>query len=423
MLSRKTGILEKLIFEKKIPDTEWKTFGRFKNCFRCMQQNMLRKKRFTSKRYSVCTNLGLWTKNTRQVCQTFTRGFQSNIFEKKMFSGRNIVYLNLGLRLKISRPGCQTCFLYDDEKKLKRCFFKKPHSHAFSTFLEWKTFHRIENRNLLVQKNVLGLFNWQKNFYHHSPSLTKKHVRDLVKRFQHGFQCWIQGVQENILMHKIFWKSQTFFINSGFWAITYCNFWQHEFQHASQKCILRFQRNFLKENLFWTNVNMWSVTKIKRNSFGRIIKTAFYISSGQLWRKVHFLGKIIFKLMPSHFKWYFIGTLTTEIGRAVKWAYLASGQKCWGKSGFLEKNSKFSSFLNFEQKTTGKNVKPAFQLSSEAIRRNLKFLKDLWINIIFALRVKNKRRNCQKCILSVRWKISSEKLLWTIHTFAIFFRI
>ena len=275
----------------------------------------------------------------------------------------------------------------------------------------------------MSKRTIWGFSVDKKLSCHHSPSLSKKHVRDLVKRFQHGFQCWIQGVQKNILMHNIFWKSQTLIINSGFWAITYCNFSQHEFQHASQKCILRFQRNFLKENFFWTNVNMWSVIEIKRNSFGRIVKTALYISSGQLWRKVRFLGKIIFKVMLSHFKWYFIGTLTTEFGRAVKWAYLASGQKCLGKSGFLEKNSKFSSFLNFEQKTTGKNVKPAFQLSSEAIWRNLKFLKDLWINIIFGLRVKNKRHICQKCILGVRWNVSSEKLLWTIHTFVIFFRI
>ena len=166
---------------------------------------------------------------------------------------------------------------------------------------------------------------------------------------------------------------------------------------------------------------MWSVIEIKQKSFGRIIKTALYISSGQLWRKVHFLGKIIFKVLLSHFEWYFIGTLTNENGSTVKWAYLASGQKCWGKTGFLEKYSKFSSFLDFEQKTTSKYVKPAFQLSSEAIWSNLKFLQDLWINIIFGLRVKNKQHNCQKCILSVRWKVSSEKLLWTIHTFVIFF--
>ena len=168
---------------------------------------------------------------------------------------------------------------------------------------------------------------------------------------------------------------------------------------------------------------MWSVIEIKRKSFGRIVKTAFYITSGQLWREVHFLGKIIFKILLSHFKWYFIGTLTNENGRAVKWAFVFSGGTCWGKSGFRGKVSKFSSILDFEQTTTGKNVKPAFQLSSEAIWRNLKFLKDLWINIIFGLRVKNKRHNCQKCILSVRWKVSSEKLLWTIHTFVICFRI
>ena len=108
---------------KKIPDIEWKTFGIFKNCFRCMQWNMFRKKQFTSKRHSVCISFGLWTKNTRQVCQTFTRGFQSNIFKKKMFSGRNIVYLNLGLRVKNKQPGCQTCFLHDDDKKLKWSMF------------------------------------------------------------------------------------------------------------------------------------------------------------------------------------------------------------------------------------------------------------------------------------------------------------
>ena len=194
-------------------------------------------------------------------------------------------------------------------------------SHILMLFLfsssEWLS---AELRTAIyLSKRTFWGFSVDKKFScHHSPSLSKKHVRDLVQRFQHGFQSWIQGVQKNILMHNIFWKSQTFIINSGFWAITWCNFWQHEFQHASHKCILRFRRSFSKKKNFWTNVNMWSVIKIKRNSFGRIVKTAFYISSGQLWRKVHFLGTRISKLLLSHFKWYFIGTLTTESGRAVK---------------------------------------------------------------------------------------------------------
>ena len=65
-------------------------------------------------------------------------------------------------------------------------------------------------------------------------------------------------------------------------------------------------------------------------------------------------------ILLSQFKWYFIGTLTNEIGRAVKWAFFFSGGTRWGKSGFLEKVSKFSSLLDFEQRKIGKNVKPAF---------------------------------------------------------------
>ena len=203
---------------------------------------------------------------------------------------------------------------------------KKPYSHAFSLFFEWMTFDRVENRNLLVQKNVLGLFSWQKLFL----SPFSKFEQKTCQRFGETFSAWLSELNsrcpEEHCDAQHFCKSQTFIINSGCWAITYCNFWQHEFQHASQKCILRFQRNFLKKSFFWTNVNMWSVTRIKRNSFGRIVKTAFYISSGQLWRKVHFLVKMIFKILLSHFKWYFIGTPTTERGRVAKWAYLASGQ-------------------------------------------------------------------------------------------------
>ena len=59
------------------------------------------------------------------------------------------------------------------------------------------------------------------------------------------------------------------------------------------------------------------------------------------------------------------------IGWAVKWGFFVSGQTCWGKS------SKFSSILDFEQRTIGKNAKPAFYLSSEAFWKNLKFSKDL----------------------------------------------
>ena len=200
-------------------------------------------------------------------------------------------------------------------------------------------------------------------------------------------------------------------------------FWQHEFQHASQKCILRFRRNFLREQIFWTSVNMWSVIKIKRKSFGRIVKTAFYISSGQLWRKNHFWEKSSVSYCFHILSDTLLGLLQLKVAglsNELTWPPVKNvGEKVVSLKHILS----FHLFWTLSRKLTGKNVKPAFQLSSEAIWRNLKFLKDLWINIIFGLRVKNKRHICQKCILGVRWNVSSEKLLWTIHTFVIFFRI
>ena len=251
------------------------------------------------------------------------------------------------------------------------------------------TLDRVENRNLLVHKNVLGLFSWQKIYL----SSFSKFEQKTCQRFGETFPAWPSEL--NSRCPEEHFDAQQFLEKSDF----YCQFgilsdnimqllatWVSACQSEMHSTL---PEKLFEGNKFWTTVNMWSVIEINQKSFARIIKTAFYISSGQLWRKVHFLGKIIFKVLLPLFEWYFIGTLTNENGSTVKWAYLASGQKCWGKTGFLEKYSKFSYFLEFEQKTTGKNVKPAFQLSSEAIWRNLKFLQDLWINIIFGLRVIN----------------------------------
>ena len=78
------------------------------------------------------------------------------------------------------------------------------------------TSNTVENRNLLVQKKVLGAFQLRKKLScHFSPNLIKKHVRDLVKRFQHGFQSWIKSVRKNILMHNTFFANSDFYYQFG----------------------------------------------------------------------------------------------------------------------------------------------------------------------------------------------------------------
>ena len=222
MFSRKTGFLEKTNFWKKIPDIGWKIFGRFKNCFRCMQWNMLRKKWFTLKRYSVCTNFGLWTKTLSRFVKPLLEASRATILRKKCFLEETSFILIWDLDWKtIGRVVKLVSYMTTKRNWSKTCFFKK--SHIPMLFLlsssEWLS---TELRTAIyLSKRTFWGFSVDKKFScHHSPTLRKKHVRDLVKRFQHGFQSWIQGVQKKILMQNSFWKSQTFIINSGFWAIT-----------------------------------------------------------------------------------------------------------------------------------------------------------------------------------------------------------
>ena len=113
---------------KKAPDIEWKTFGRFKNCFLRLHRKILRKKLFTSKLYSNYKNFGLWTENTRQVFQTGTRAAQSNISNKVLFSGRNIFLSSVATESEKNLLGCQTCFSSVEVNNLK-----------WKMFLEQKT--------------------------------------------------------------------------------------------------------------------------------------------------------------------------------------------------------------------------------------------------------------------------------------------
>ena len=115
-------------FWKKTPDIEWKTFGRFKNCFLRCHRKILRKKLFTSKLYSNYKNFGLWTENTRQVFQTGTRAAQSNISNKVLFSGRNIFLSSVATESEKNLLGCQTCFSSVEVNNLK-----------WKMFLEQKT--------------------------------------------------------------------------------------------------------------------------------------------------------------------------------------------------------------------------------------------------------------------------------------------
>ena len=129
-----------------------------------MQWNMLRKKWFTSKKYSVCTKLGLWTKNTRQVCQTFTRGFQSNIFKKKCFLEETLFILIWDLEWKtIGRVVKLASYMTTKRKWSKTCFFRKATFSCFFSFLRVNDFRQSWEPQSTCPKERSGAFQLTKN--------------------------------------------------------------------------------------------------------------------------------------------------------------------------------------------------------------------------------------------------------------------
>ena len=56
--------------------------------------------------------------------------------------------------------------------------------------------------------------------------------------------------EDQIEKTSVSWKIQTFFNNSGLWAITWYNFWQKLFRQACQKWLLLVQKTFWRKQFF-----------------------------------------------------------------------------------------------------------------------------------------------------------------------------
>ena len=117
---------------------------------------------------------------------------RATFLRKKCFLDETLFILVWDLEWKTNdRVVKLASYMTTKKNEVKHVFLKKPHSHVFSTFFEWMTFDRVENRNLLVQKNVLGLFSWQKLFL----SPFSKFEQKTCQRFGETFSAWLSELK------------------------------------------------------------------------------------------------------------------------------------------------------------------------------------------------------------------------------------
>ena len=136
------------------------------------------------------------------------------------------------------------------------------------------TFDRVENRNLLVQKNVLGLFSWQKIFL----SSVSKFEQKTCQRFGETFSAWLSELNsrrpEEHFDAQHFLKKSDFYYQFGILSDNIMQLLATWVSACQSDVHSTLPEKLFEGKNFWTNVNMWSVIEIKRKSFGRIVKAA-----------------------------------------------------------------------------------------------------------------------------------------------------
>ena len=119
ILGKKTELLQKLFLKNNFRTLSEKLSADLKTAFVVCNGTCWGKSGSPQKGILFVPTLDCEQKTLGRFVKPLLEASRATFSSKKMFFGGNIVYLNLGLRVKNNRPGCQTCFLYDDEKKLK----------------------------------------------------------------------------------------------------------------------------------------------------------------------------------------------------------------------------------------------------------------------------------------------------------------
>ena len=197
ILEKKAETLEKLFLKNNFGTFSQKLSADLKTAFVVCNGTCWGKSGSRQRGILFVPTLDSEQKTLGSFVKTLLEASRATILRKKCFLEETLFILNWDLEWEtIGRVVKLASYMTTKKNWSKTCFFKKAIFSCFFSFLRVNDFRQ----------------SWE-------PQSTK-HVRDLVKRFQHGFQSWIQGFQKNILRHNIFCKSQTFIINSGFWAIT-----------------------------------------------------------------------------------------------------------------------------------------------------------------------------------------------------------
>ena len=181
--------------------------------------------------------------------------------------------------------------------------------------------------------------------------------------------------EDQIEKTSVSWKIQTFFNNSGLWAITWYKFWQKWFRQACHKWLLLVRRNFLKRTIFRKLLQKWLVSESGQKTFGTMLKL-FFVSSGTVLEIWTFWGKSMFFLSIPHIMWTFSST-SNETCRAVKLAFIISNGTFWGKSRLNETVFRFSPRFDSEQKTLCRVLTSPSYASRGTLWRKTVFWNDL----------------------------------------------
>ena len=143
------------------------------------------------------------------------------------------------------------------------------------------------------------------------------------------------------------------------------------------KVPLRVQRIFLKKTVLWNLLYKELVAKFEQKTFGRMVNMPLRFN--ETWNsdgRLYLLGKIKLFLFFPHIMWKFFAT-SNEVGRVIKSAFTLSSETFWRQSSLNEKIFRFSLCLDLEQKLLGRVVTSASQASRGTFWRRTEFWKDL----------------------------------------------
>ena len=239
---------------KKNSDIEWKELGRPQTAFVVSSGNCWAKSDSPQRDIRFIPTLESEQKTLGRFFNPLLEVSRVTMQRKLCFLEATFLCLRFWLRVEKICWVVKILFLVSWRSTWsKTCFCKKTYFHVFFTLSE-RLSTEVGTAVYVSRRKFSGFFNWRIILLSSFWEVEQKKCKTFSKTFSACFSELNSTCPEERFLANFFSKSRTFIINSGFWAMTECIFWQQGFPLAYQKCFKRIQRSFRKKRIFQTNL-------------------------------------------------------------------------------------------------------------------------------------------------------------------------